>query len=258
MPVHRLFIEANDWTNNAWHGSNHVPMVAWDMREGTDWDIPRVPNADAIRRLADLPRELRGVMIPWFADYRLSAEHVRRSCTDLAAALAEIGGCDLIFTDNEEQPFDAGTLGRLKHFAGMLTPHADAVCNWNSCLAGKGWWGPYDGHVIGTHSCPQSYEMTTTPDVSRWMATVRACLPDLVVHLPPCERRSEGRVDGEYGTNNVYARARQLCMYAASRGVRRYIYAEYMVPERSACVHMLRTISRCLTDCDVLYRDGAT
>jgi hypothetical protein len=248
-----LFVETDlRWTNpDTFVDINVAPLLTWDYREGTPYNVPQSTNAENMAWLARMPKGLRGVRANWFGDSRLDPAHSRQQSIEWAKTIHKVcGSVDLVFVDNEEWPKNYQFLNELME---PLTKLSRASCNWNDCETGKGWWGKYDGRIIGTHSCPQAYEMLDNASVRRWMDVVRRCAPAVVVHLPICQRYVGGQWIPEYNTNRVFSRTRQLIFYAASQGVRNFVMADYMLPSIDQRQQYIDFCSRCLLDADRVY-----
>lgn len=246
--LHTLMIEpgsAAAMDNPAYYGPNYATASIWDYREGTSESIGHTNTLD---RLAKLPPGLRFVCCPWGADERLDDKHNLDQSRRLAATVrrvfpGEAKPIDLLYYDNEGPRANYANINRLIAPAMAV---AKQTCNFDDCRKGTGWWGKlFAGKIIGNCSCASSYDATDNTQMARLMHTIRANAPRYVQHLGPC--RSNGVT--EFGTPNVYARTRQVIMYAASHGVRRFVLAEYMYPTEYIG-DMLACVSQCLADCD--------
>lgn len=235
------------------HRCNMAPMAIWDMREGSPFAVSDTArNALIEETLAATPPNLRAVRFDWFADSRLPAAAVKSQIDRVAEVIANIGGVELVYCDNEEWPRDSAEMTKL---LAPLASYAKLLCNFNSATRGVSWWGPTPPN-IGNAACVQAYEATTNAAMSGLMSTMRAFRP-CVLTFPICCRQTRAEYAEEINTANVMARTRQAVMYASSLDQRVFTCAEYMLPD-DQIDRYLDVLERAMLDADVVVGAGAT
>jgi len=217
--------------------ANVFPMAVWGCQAHEN-------NTGRLDFLKKLPVEQRAIRFDWFADPTVPrGPQIVADVSKERQRLKLKARFRLAYTDQEKHG-----LPNMASDMVALTKIAENHCNWNSCAGGEAWWGPYTGPAYDL-SCPESYRVTNDDQYAKYSATLAACAPACVVHLPPCYKAPFNEADKAEGTTATYAYMRQLLIDAHSLGVRTYIMADYMV-EADKVNRYYQIISETLTDCD--------